>query len=103
MSHLSGSTELEEEMRKVLSTIGVIIDTMGSLIIYAVIALAVLPGAQGRGIGRRLLEACEGHVRASGGTFVRLNSRMERTEAHGFYEHLGYACPKVQKYFRKRL
>ena len=29
-------------MRKVLSTIGVIIDTMGSLIIYAVIALAVL-------------------------------------------------------------
>ena len=29
-------------MRRVLSTIGVIIDTMGSLIIYAVIALAVL-------------------------------------------------------------
>ena len=29
-------------MRKVLSTIGVVIDTMGSLIIYAVIALAVL-------------------------------------------------------------
>ena len=29
-------------MRKVLSTIGVIIDTMGSLIIYAMIALAVL-------------------------------------------------------------
>ena len=29
-------------MRKVLSTIGVIIDTMGSLIIYALIALAVL-------------------------------------------------------------
>lgn len=70
---------------------------------WDVIALAVLPGAQGRGIGRQLLEACEAHVRASGGTFVRLNSRMERTEAHGFYEHLGYACPKVQKYFRKRL
>ena len=29
-------------MRKVLSTIGVVIDTMGSLIIYAVIALAIL-------------------------------------------------------------
>lgn len=70
---------------------------------WDVIALAVLPCAQGHGIGRQLLEACEAHVRASGGTFVRLNSRMERTEAHGFYEHLGYACPKVQKYFRKRL
>ena len=29
-------------MRKVLSTIGVVIDTMGSLIIYALIALAIL-------------------------------------------------------------
>lgn len=70
---------------------------------WDVIALAVLPVAQGHGIGRQLLAACEDHVRAGGGTFVRLNSRVERTAAHGFYEHLGYACPKVQKYFRKRL
>jgi len=69
---------------------------------WNVIALAVMPRAQGNGIGRALLAAVEGLARDGGGAFVRLNSRVERVQAHGFYEHLGYDCDKVQKRFIKR-
>jgi len=61
-----------------------------------------MPRAQGNGIGRALLAAVEGLARDGGGAFVRLNSRVERVQAHGFYEHLGYDCDKVQKRFIKR-
>ncbi len=70
---------------------------------WDVISLAVLPEAQGTGIGRALLEAFEGVAREQGGAYVRLNSRVEREAAHGFYEHLGYSCDKLQKRFIKQL
>ena len=70
---------------------------------WDVVSLAVAPELQGRGIGKQLLAAVEERVRADSGTFVRLNSRVERTDAHGFYEHLGYTCDKLQKRFIKRL
>lgn len=34
---------------------------------------------------------------------MRLNSGMNRTDAHGFYEHLGYVSEKDQKRFVKTL
>lgn len=70
---------------------------------WDLIVLGVRPEDQGRGIGRQMLAALEAHARATDATFVRLNSRLERTKAHGFYEHLGYASPKTQKYFIKQL
>ena len=70
---------------------------------WDVVSLAVAPKLQGQGVGRQLLAAVEERVRADGGTFVRLNSRVERTDAHGFYEHLGYTCDKLQKRFIKQL
>ena len=70
---------------------------------WNVIALAVDPGAQGRGIGRSLLESFEARAKERGGTFVRLNSSLKRTAAHAFYEHVGYTSKKTQKYFIKRL
>lgn len=70
---------------------------------WNVIALAVDPSAQGRGIGRSLLECCEAKAKERGGSFVRLNSSLKRTAAHAFYEHVGYASKKTQKHFTKRL
>lgn len=70
---------------------------------WDVVSLAVIPELQGRGVGRQLLAALEEMVVAQGGSFVRLNSRVERTEAHGFYEHLGYTCDKLQKRFIKQV
>jgi ribosomal protein S18 acetylase RimI-like enzyme len=42
-------------------------------------------------------------VASEGGSYIKLNSRVERTEAHGFYEHIGYTHKKTQKYFYKKL
>ena len=68
---------------------------------YNIIALAVMPDFQKRGIGKKLLSALENYAKKTGASFVRLNSRIERNDAHAFYEHLGYTCDKTQKRFIK--
>ena len=70
---------------------------------FNVIALAVLPTSQGKGLGRELLTTFERYAKEKGAAYLRLNSRVERAGAHAFYEHLGYTCNKVQKYFKKVL
>lgn len=70
---------------------------------WNIIALAVMPEAQGNGIGKHLLLSLEHHAQQNGDTFVRLNSRIERTDAHAFYEYLGYISSKIQKYFIKHI
>ena len=52
---------------------------------------------------KMLLCALEEHAVNEGSDFVRLNSRIEREKAHGFYEHLGYVSDKTQKRFIKEL
>ena len=69
---------------------------------WNIIALAVLPDSQGQGIGKRLLFSLEEYSKHCNGDFIRLNTRIERTDAHLFYEHLGYTCDKVQKRFIKK-
>ena len=78
-------------------------DTLHSEGGWDVISLAVLPEEQGSGVGKALLAAFEQQVQQNGGRYVRLNSRVQREDAHGFYEHLGYTCDKLQKRFIKRL
>lgn len=68
---------------------------------WNVIALAVASNAQKKGIGKQLLVSLEKYAQKKGNTFIRLNSRTERTDAHAFYEHLGYSCDKIQKRFIK--
>lgn len=70
---------------------------------WNIIALAVLPSCQNNGIGKALLTALEQHAAARGDAFIRLNSRTDRQQAHGFYEHMGYTCDKEQKRFIKYL
>ena len=66
-----------------------------------VLALAVLPEAQGQGVGRKLLEAAEAMARADGCAGIRLNSGFGRDGAHRFYEACGYHNRKDQKNFIK--
>lgn len=70
---------------------------------WDVISLAVARRCQGTGIGSRLLRGFEELVRGRGATYVRLNSRVERTRAHAFYERQGYTSDKQQKRFIKAL
>ena len=70
---------------------------------WNVIALAVSPDAQKRGIGRQLLSALEERAAEEGYTFVRLNCNTVRTDAHAFYQRMGYTCDKMQKRFIKTI
>jgi ribosomal protein S18 acetylase RimI-like enzyme len=56
-----------------------------------IIALAVAPDYQRRGIGRLLLEAAERALIEQGARKLILTSGNHRTGAHAFYEQHGYA------------
>ena len=66
-----------------------------------ILGLAVFPSAQGRGIGRQLMERVEDLAKSKHYAFIRLNSASHRKEAHIFYERLGYEGNKTQKRFLK--
>lgn len=52
--------------------------------------LAVAPGMQGRGVGRRLLEAVEAHARAAGKDIIELQTRVELTANQRMFARLGF-------------
>lgn len=53
--------------------------------------LAVRPGAQGRGIGRQLLEVAEETARSLKLSTLRLETRIELVENHATFAHWGFA------------
>jgi len=61
-----------------------------------VTGIAVLPAAQGTGVGRRLMEAAEAHFRALGLCRVEVTSGPMHLPAHDFYRRLGYADQGVR-------
>jgi GNAT superfamily N-acetyltransferase len=52
--------------------------------------LAVAPGAQGRGAGRRLAEACVARARADGRPGIGIYTRPFMKTAHALYASLGF-------------
>ena len=66
---------------------------------FNILALAVLPQAQGQGIGKSLLQGLEEEAKRRDYGFIRLNSADHRLGAHAFYEKVGYTCDKTQKRF----
>lgn len=65
--------------------------------------LVVAQSARGGGIGRALMTAAEAWAAARGCHEVRLRSGAHRTEAHAFYERLGYRMTKTQLTFARSL
>ena len=68
---------------------------------FNILALAVLPDQQEKGIGKALLQGLEVEAQRRGYAFIRLNSADHRIRAHAFYEQVGYTCDKLQKRFIK--
>jgi GNAT superfamily N-acetyltransferase len=56
-----------------------------------------------QGIGRLLMAEAEGWARTKGCSIVRLWSSVVRTDAHRFYEGLGYTKIKTQHSFLKAI
>ena len=56
-----------------------------------IMALAVDPGHQRRGIGAALMQAAESSLIARGARVLVVTSGNQRAEAHAFYERNGYA------------
>jgi GNAT superfamily N-acetyltransferase len=54
-------------------------------------AVAVHPQAQGHGVGRALMDAAMAIAREAGCYKLALSSNQTRTNAHAFYDRLGYA------------
>lgn len=63
--------------------------------------LAVLPEFQRRGIGKMLMECVEKQANERNLSMIGLASGFQRTDAHEFYEHLGYQ--KLSFWFRKKV
>lgn len=68
-----------------------------------VLGLVVDEKNQGQGIGAQLLNALEENAKAREIKVIRLNSGVQRHEAHQFYEHQGYTSNHSQKRFLKFL
>lgn len=66
-----------------------------------VMALAVDPKYQGKGVGKKLLQTIENWAKQDNCCGIRLVSGFNRTEAHAFYLHCGYIERKQQKNFIK--
>ena len=57
--------------------------------------LAVAPWAQGRGVGRALVEACIARARAEGRSAIAILTRPSMRTAHKLYETLGFERDKA--------
>lgn len=66
-----------------------------------ILTFAVRKKCQGQGLGTALITLVEAKARTDGAEFITLSSQFKRTEAHEFYEKLGYI--KTSFAFKKKL
>jgi len=59
-------------------------------------AVVVDESARGAGVGRALVAAAEAYFAARGCAMIEVTSNKARTDAHAFYERLGYAATSVR-------
>ena len=91
-NHKDYTTFVAEQNKEIVGFIGLMrgfaYEIDGSYIRVA--ALAVKKEHQNRGIGNRLLEEAEKFAKKSDARTIMLNSGIQRTNAHDFYERRGY-------------
>lgn len=68
-----------------------------------IVSLVVASGSRGRGIGAALVRGAESWARSRGLRRLRVRCRVEREDAHRFYEREGFRLEKTQRVFSKSL
>ncbi len=68
-----------------------------------IVGLVVDAQHRGAGVGRMLVTAAEAWATGRGLSTIAVRSNIARSEAHPFYERLGYQRVKTQHAYRKRL
>jgi GNAT superfamily N-acetyltransferase len=66
-------------------------------------ALVVDQASRGLGIGKRMMAAAEAWAKDRGFNSIALASHVSRSDAHAFYEALGYRNEATSHQFRKPL
>ena len=59
-------------------------------------ALVVSARARGHGVGKALVAEAERRVAANGCALIEVTSNRKRTDAHAFYERLGYEATSLR-------
>jgi GNAT superfamily N-acetyltransferase len=67
------------------------------------LGLVVEEAARSRGIGAKLMGAAEAWAISRGFEHLRLRTNLKRTDAHRFYERLGYVPVKEQRVYERPL
>jgi GNAT superfamily N-acetyltransferase len=89
---------------KVIGWIGVTQAILIELLPYCEInGLIVDEKYRGKGIGKLLIEKAKQWGKEKGNDTLRLRCNVKRTEAHLFYQHLGFIETKEQKSFEIRI
>ena len=65
--------------------------------------LVVAKNWRAKGVGARLVAAADRWALDNGNHKLRIRSRTERSEAHGFFERLGFVDRKTQRVFERPL
>jgi GNAT superfamily N-acetyltransferase len=68
-----------------------------------IFGLVVTTRAQGRGLGRAMVEAVARWAREHGLPELAVRSNAARTGSHPFYQHLGFTRIKTQHVYRRLL
>ena len=88
----AGFWVLEDSERRVLGCVGCDVREAEppSRFVFELVKLYLDPSLRGHGLGRRLVEVVESHVRSLGLPRIELWSDTRFTTAHAVYERMGY-------------
>ena len=78
-------------------------DTLYAAPLFNVLALAVDDKIHRQGVGSQLMSALETEAKRRDIETIRVASGESRTEAHLFYEKIGFVSNKFQKHFLKKV
>jgi GNAT superfamily N-acetyltransferase len=79
------------------------IDRLETVLYAEIGGLVVDEAVRKQGVGKLLMSAAESWVLEQGYPLVRLSSGLHRTDAHRFYEHIGYHNIRTAYWFEKVL